>query len=87
MRRKQEKDPNSLKIPFIRSLQFKFALSYLVLIVVVLGFLNTYPVFTAQEMVFKAKQSSLQNQATIISSAIASLGELTSDGVEQVRKC
>lgn len=84
LKRKAKKNQNSLKIPFRRSLQFKFALSYLALVVVVLGFLNTYPVFTAQDMVFKAKQSSLQNQATIISSAISSLGELTSEGVAQV---
>ena len=84
MKRKVKKDSDAPKIPFRRSIQFKFALSYLVLIVVILGFLNTYPVFAAQEMVFKAKQSSLQNQATIISSAVSSLGELTADGVEQV---
>lgn len=84
MKHRAEKSQGSLKIPFRRSLQFKFALSYLALIIFVLAVMNTYPVFVAQEMVFKAKQTSLQNQATIIASAISSLGELTSDGVSQV---
>lgn len=84
MKQSQERSAEVAKIPFWRSLRFKFALSYLVLMIFALGILNTYPVFAAQEMVFKAKQSSLQNQATIIASAISSLGELTSEGVAQV---
>ena len=84
MKQSQERSAEMVKIPFWRSLRFKFALSYLVLIIFALGILNTYPVFAAQEMVFRAKQSSLQNQATIIASAISSLGELTSEGVAQV---
>ena len=74
----------SAKIPFWRSLQMKFALSYLVLIVSVLALLNTYPIFASQDMVFKAKQTSLQNQAGVISSTISPLVELTPEGVGQV---
>ena len=72
------------KIPFWRSLRLKFALSYVALIVAVLGLLNSYPIFVSQDMVFKAKLTSLQNQAAVIASTVASMEELTREGVTQV---
>lgn len=72
------------KIPFWRGLRLKFALSYVTLIAAVLMVLNTYPIFVSQNMVFKAKMSSLQNQASVITSTLASLEELTREGVAQV---
>ena len=79
-----KRDNVNVKIPFWKRLQFKFALSYVALIVAVLVLLNTYPVLTSQEMVFQAKYSSMQNQASVIGSAISALGELTEDNVGQV---
>lgn len=72
------------KIPFWRSLRLKFALSYVALIVAVLCLLNTYPIFVSQDMVFKAKLTSLENQASVIASTLAAMEELTQDGVAQV---
>lgn len=79
---RKEREHN--KIPLRSRLQLKFAISYLVLIVSVLALLNTYPIIVSQDMVFKAKQSSLQNQASVIASAVASPGLLTQEGVAQV---
>ena len=72
------------RIPIWRRLQVKFAFSYLLIIASVLGFLNTYPVLASQDLVFKAKQVSLLSSASVISSSISLLGEVTSDGVSQV---
>ena len=73
-----------VKIPFWHRMQTKFALSYVALIVAVLILLNTYPIIAAQDMVFKAKQSTMQSHASVIASALSALGELTSDDVGQV---
>lgn len=73
-----------IKIPFWFRMQTKFALSYAALIIAVLVLLNTYPILAAQDMVFKAKQTSIENQASVISSALSPLGELTSEGISQV---
>lgn len=70
--------------PLHRSIQIKFAISYLALILSVLMLLNIYPIFTSQDLVFKTKQTSMQNQAAVIASTVASLGELTQEGVTQV---
>ena len=54
------------KVPFWRSLQTKYALTYLVVIAAVLALLNTYPVLVSQKMVFQSKQTSLQSQAAVV---------------------
>ena len=84
MKRRSEQTYNPLKIPIWRSLRFKIALSYIGLILFVLILLNTYPIFVAQDMVIRAKQTSLQNQASVIAAALSPLEDLTEDGVEQV---
>jgi signal transduction histidine kinase len=70
-------------IPMFRSLQTKVAMSYLVVIAAVLALLNTYPVLVSQDMVFRSKQTSLQNQASVIASALAVPENLTVDGGKQ----
>ncbi len=75
---------NHKRIPIWRRLQVKFAFSYLLIIALALGFLNTYPILASQDLVFKAKQNSLLSSASVISSSISMLGEVTSDGVAQV---
>ena len=82
--RENKKKRRSGRIPLRRSVQMKFAVSYLLLIISVLGVLNSYPIFTSQDLVFKAKQASMQNQAAVIASTVSTLGELTRDGVSQV---
>ncbi len=71
-------------IPFWRRLQMKFAVSYLALIALVLVLLNTYPVLVSEQMVFKAKQTSMQSQAAVIASTISVLEELTVEDGAQV---
>ncbi|NCB63952.1 MAG: HAMP domain-containing sensor histidine kinase [Clostridia bacterium] len=66
-------------------MQLKFALSYIAIIAAVLLLLNTYPVMVSQNLVFQAKQNSLQNQAGIIASALAISEEsLDNDTVRDV---
>ncbi len=76
--------PQQKRIPIWRRLQVKFAFSYLLIIASVLGFLNTYPILAAQDLVFQAKQASLLSSASVISSSISLQGEVTADGVAQV---
>ncbi|MEG1577679.1 MAG: HAMP domain-containing sensor histidine kinase, partial [Oscillospiraceae bacterium] len=71
------------KIPFFRSLQTKFALTYILAIVAVLLLLNTYPVLVSEDLVFNSKQISLQNQAAVIGGALAVSEKLTVDGVKE----
>ena len=78
------KEKSRAKIPFWHRMQTKFALSYVLLIAAILVLLNTYPIIASQDMVFRAKQTSLENQMSVISSALSALGELTGDGVNQV---
>ncbi len=66
------------------SLQWKFALSYIAIVGAVLVLLNTYPILTSQELVFKAKQTSLQNQASVMASTLAALEVLTQEDVVHV---
>lgn len=65
-------------------MQVKYALTYIAVIAAVLVLLNTYPVLASQNLIFKSKQTSLQNQAAVVASALAGLENLTSEGVEQV---
>ena len=58
------------KLPFRRSIQLKFALTYIVIIVAVLALLNTYPVLVSQDLVFRSKANSLQSQATVIANTL-----------------
>lgn len=66
------------------SVQTKYALTYVVVIAVVLVLLNTYPVVFSQDLIFKSKQSSLQSQAAVVASALSGLESLSPEGVEQV---
>ena len=71
------------KIPFRRSIQLKFALSYIVIIAAVLALLNTYPVLVSQDLVFHSKASLLQSQATVIANSLALSATLTADTVRE----
>jgi len=57
---------------------------YFLVVAAVLLLMNTYPVLTAQDMVFKSKYPSLQNQASVVSSALAGADRLTAERVERV---
>ena len=71
------------RVPFFRSIQFKFALTYLLVVAVIILVMNTYPLLMAQNMVFTSKESTLKRQALTIGNALAVSESLTAEGVEQ----
>ena len=71
------------RVPLFRRIQTKYALTYIMVVAVILLILNTYPILMAQNMVFSSKESSLTRQALTIGSAIAVSETLTEESVEQ----
>lgn len=65
-------------------LQFKFAATYILLIAAVLLFLNTYPVLSSQELIFRGKRDTLRSQASLLSSGLSGLDEITASGAGQL---
>ncbi len=70
-------------VPFYRSIQTKYALTYLLVVAAILVVMNTYPVLMAENMVFTSKESTLKRQALVIGSTLAVSETLTREGVEQ----
>ena len=66
------------------SVQLKFAATFLVLIAGLIVLLNTYPTIVSRDVVFASKQNSLQTQAGVMSSALSTPEELSSDTVQEV---
>ncbi len=66
------------------SVQLKFAATFLVLIAGLMVMLNTYPTIVSRDLVFTSKQNSLQTQAGVMSSALSTPDELTTDSVMKV---
>jgi signal transduction histidine kinase len=62
----------------------RFFISYLFIIGAVLLVLNIYPILAMQNSVFRMKQTSLENQASVVGSALSNLETLTRDEVGQV---
>ena len=69
---------------FTNSVQLKFALTFMVLIAALLVMLNTYPTMVSRDLVFSAKEASLQSQAGVMSSALAGPEALSEDTVREV---
>ncbi len=76
--------PGQARVPLRHSLQAKFAVSYVLIILAVLIVLNTYPLVASQELVFQSKQTALQNEASVLASNLSGLEILTGDGVERI---
>lgn len=76
--------PKQRKIRFFQSIQTKYALTYLAVIAAVLVLLNTYPILVSEDLIFKSKQVSMQNQTAVVASALAGLETLSAEGVERV---
>ena len=58
-------------------------MAFISLTVIVLVLMNTYFVTASRDMIFTAKRSSMQNQATVLASSLAALDALTEDDVKQ----
>ncbi len=65
------------------SVQLKFALVFLVLIAGLLVMLNIYPTIITRDMMFSSKQSSLQAQAGVMSSALSAADKLSTEYVSE----
>ena len=65
------------------SLQFKFGLSYILVILAVLLLLNTYPLLVSQNLVFRTKQTAMVGSVKIAEAALSGLADLTEDNVAQ----
>lgn len=59
------------------------AVSYTLIIVVLLVLLNTYPLIASQNMVFRSKQTALQSGVSVMVSALSGLDVLTESNVGQ----
>ncbi len=82
---KTAKEPaaREARLPFWRSIQAKYALTYLLVVVTILLVMNTYPLLMVENMVFSSKESTLKRQALVIGSALAVSETLTRESVEQ----
>ncbi|MCI7474125.1 MAG: HAMP domain-containing histidine kinase [Clostridiales bacterium] len=77
----QKREERARRVPFWRSLRVKYAMTYLVIVAAVVVLLNTYPVMVTQTLAYQSKQTSLQNQASVLASALATGPEaLTQEG-------
>ena len=66
-----------------RSLQAKLALSYSVLILILVILMNTFPISTTESLLSHTKQTHLQQQATLLRNALRQEDRLTGEAVEQ----
>ena len=65
------------------SLQLKISASYMAILLIVLVLMNTYPLLVSQDLVFRAKHTTLQSSAAAINAAVSGLSELTEENVAQ----
>ena len=66
------------------SIHVRYAVGYVVIIVLCLLFMNTYPVVNMRTMLCESKRSAMQNQATVVASSLSSLTTLNAEEVEKV---
>ena len=75
--------PKEARFPFWRSIQLKYALTYLLVVSAMLIVMNTYPLLMVENMVFSSKESTLKRQALVVGSALAVSETLTRESVDQ----
>lgn len=66
------------------SVQLKYAASYIFIIIIILVFINTYPVARFRDMLFESKYESMQNQTAVISSTLSDWSILYPEEVTKV---
>ena len=72
---------DSGRVPLFHRIQFKYAVTYLLLIALVLLLLNTYPLLMAQNMVFRSKEKTLE-EAEVSAAMKRILDALEKMGIE-----
>lgn len=65
-------------------MQFRFAVTFTILVAILLALMNTYPTRASRDIVFTEKQSALTNRAAVVSSSLSLLDNLTPDNTRQV---
>ena len=65
------------------SLGAKFGLSYILIMAAVLVLLNTYPLFVSQDLVFRSKETALQDSVSVMVYSLSGLDELTEENVSE----
>ena len=65
------------------SLQSKFGISYILVIVAVLVVLNTYPILASQNMMFRSKEAAMGSSVKVIEAVLGDLGKLNEENVAQ----
>ena len=63
------------------SLQVKFGLSYVAIIIAVLVLMNTYPLTASEDLVFRSKESTLKNSVSVMTTALMGKETLTEENV------
>ncbi len=63
------------------SLQVKFSLSYIAIIVAVLALMNTYPLTVSEDLVFRSKETTLKSAVSVMTTALTGLAELNEENV------
>ena len=71
-------------VRFFSSLKVKLALSYMLVIVLILVTMNTYFLAASRDMIFTSKLAGVRNQATIMETALRDIEPLNADNVSQV---
>lgn len=69
------------KFHIFGSLQARFSLSYILVIVGVLLLLNTYPLLVSEDLVFRSKATTLQTNVSVMVYSLSGLPELTEENV------
>lgn len=80
--------PFRIRLPrkLVSSVQFRFAVTFTVLVAILLTLINTYPTRASRDIVFAEKQSALTNRAAVVSSSLSLLDNLTPDNTRQVAR-
>ena len=63
------------------SLQVKFGVSYLAVIVAVLVLMNTYPLTASEDLVFRSKEMTMKSNVSVMTTALTGLAKLSEENV------
>ena len=63
------------------SLQVKFSISYIAVIIAVLVLMNTYPLTVSEDLVFRSKEATLKSGVSVMATALTGLEELSEENV------
>ena len=63
------------------SLQVKFGVSYIAIIVAVLVLMNTYPLTASEDLVFRSKETTMKSNVSVMTTALTGLAELNQENV------